>query len=196
VCVSLKQTYFYSRYPIPHQNHFAAEMPVGESNADNDPLRRKAFEEVDAIFQFQPDRLGHALLLSPALRSELMDRHKIPVETCPTSNVMTLDLAKHKSGNLIDGLQHHPQLPYWLDQKYPISICTDDPGVFHTSATQELLLLARAWMVAPRELERIVMASMEHSFCRAELRTSIREKLIEYFSFLHGSSVDLRCNTE
>lgn len=161
-----------------------AEVSVGESVTEEDPMLQKSFQEVEAIFNFKPDRLGHALLLPPSLRDELMDKWNIPVETCPTSNVMTLDLAKHVGGNLIHGLQEHPQLKHWLERKFPISVGTDDPGVFNTNATQELLLLARAtaWASPQTELKRIVLNSIDQGFCNDALKSSIKDGMERYFS--------------
>ena len=158
-----------------------AEVPIGDSTSEENPQLQKAFQEVEAIFQFKPDRLGHALLLPPVLRDELMNKWKIPVETCPTSNVMTLELAKHVGGNLIHGLQEHPQLKYWLERKFPISIGTDDPGVFNTNATQEHLLLAKAWNVPPADLKRIVLDSVDQAFCSHALKIGIKKKLDAFF---------------
>ena len=158
----------------------AAEVPVGEET-DKDPKLAKAYKEVSAIFEFRPDRLGHALLLPASLRERLMTEILIPVESCPTSNVMTLELAKHMGGNLIHGLQQHPQLKYWLESKYPISIGTDDPGVFNTNATQELLLLARALGVTQDQLKRIVLDSVDHAFCNKELKGKIKEQMVEFY---------------
>jgi adenosine deaminase len=130
----------------------------------DDQATKTAFEEAQSILNFGPDRLGHALLLPPPLHKKLSDL-KIAVESCPTSNVMTLELAKHSSGSLLEGLKKHPQLEYWLRTKHPISIGTDDPGVFHTTATKELLLLQKAFGLEKSELKRIVLDSMDQAFC-------------------------------
>jgi len=163
-----------------------AEVPVGEDSSQANPVLQKSFEEVMAVFDFRPDRIGHALLLPPPLRDLLINKIQIPVESCPTSNVMTLELAKHMGGNLIHGLQQHPQLKHWLQCGYPISIGTDDPGVFHTNATQELLLLARAWKVPVEKLQHIVVTSMDHAFCGHELSDSIKQRMDKFFSALQA----------
>ena len=90
-----------------------------------------AYDEAAAILQFRPDRLGHAVLLPAALLREL-DVLQIPVETCPTSNIMTLELhhqsdddeeddgdatgddRRSRHGNLVHGLQQHASLRHWL----------------------------------------------------------------------------------
>lgn len=151
------------------------EVPIPETDSN-----AKSYQEVQAIFQFRPDRLGHALLLPPILRDELIHKYKIPVESCPTSNVMTLELAQKTGGNLLEGLQQHPQLHYWLEQNHPLSISTDDPGVFHTTPTQELLLLARACKVSKQRLQQISINSMDQAFCSDELKATCKGIIENY----------------
>ena len=131
-----------------------------ETETDSDG---EAWKEAKCILKFHPDRLGHALLLPPDLQKELANA-SIPIETCPTSNVMTLELntntnnkikkngqidndhdRQHDHGNLIDGLKQHPILMEWISQNHPICICTDDPGIFDTTLTKELYLLYKAF---------------------------------------------------
>jgi adenosine deaminase len=140
-----------------------------------------AYQEAKSVLEFGPDRLGHALLLPPSLQFLLKEK-KIPVESCPTSNVMTLELAKHCSGSLLEGLWKHPQLQTWLETKHPISIGTDDPGVFDTNPTKELMLLQKTFSVPRATLKRILLESMDHAFCndetRRQIQTQMRERLM------------------
>lgn len=154
-----------------------AEVPCN----DNDPRTNVFFEEAKAILEFCPDRLGHALLLPLTLQT-LLSEKKIPVESCPTSNVMTLELAKHCSGSLLEGLTKHPQLENWLRAKHPISIGTDDPGVFHTNPTKELMLLQKAFHVDRDGLERIIFSSVENSFCDGETRRLVQRRLKDWLT--------------
>jgi adenosine deaminase len=149
-----------------------AEVPCDE----NDAATKAAFEETESILNFGPDRLGHALLLPPTLQKKLSDL-KIAVESCPTSNVMTLELAKHYSGSLLEGLKTHPQLATWLDTKHPISIGTDDPGVFHTTATKELLLLQKAFGLKKDDLKRVALDSMHQAFCDDATKRAVLERM-------------------
>jgi adenosine deaminase len=149
-----------------------AEVPCD----DNNPATKTSYEEAKTILEFCPDRLGHALLLPPTLQ-QILFAAKIPVESCPTSNVMTLELAKHCSGSLLEGLKQHPQLKTWLQKKHPISIGTDDPGVFHTNATKELMLLQKAFNVDKDGLERIVIQSMDHAFCDSETKKLVQRRI-------------------
>ena len=83
--------------------------------------------DTDAILAFRPDRLGHALHLSAAHVAAL-EAAPIPIELCPTSNMKTLRLRS---------LADHPTLRRWIDGGYPVSISTDDFGVFATSASRQ-----------------------------------------------------------
>ena len=47
--------------------------------------------DTDAILAFRPDRLGHALHLTAA-QTDALHARPIPIEICPTSNIMTLHL--------------------------------------------------------------------------------------------------------
>lgn len=153
------------------------EVPCGESNGECNETLKTAFDEATAILDFAPDRLGHALLLPVSLRPKL-DVMRIPVELCPTSNVMTLGLATNFHGHLVEGLKLHPQLQHWLEIDFPFSISTDDSGVFNTNPTKELMLLALSWGIDKEMLRQIQINSVGHCFCS----DTVKEKLLHYFS--------------
>jgi adenosine deaminase len=129
--------------------------------------------ETTSMIEFGPDRLGHALFLTPKdlvlLEEQRTNRSGTPIaiECCPTSNVMTLELAQsshshnssHHQDSLIRGLTQHPQLARWLrtdaGNDYPLSINTDDPGVFHTNSTREWMLLARTFQLSYERLAEL-----------------------------------------
>ena len=148
---------------------------------DDNLATKAAYQEAETMLEFRPDRLGHALLLPRTLQKKLSEA-RIPVECCPTSNVMTLELAKHYSGSLLEGLKRHPQLASWLQSSHPISIGTDDPGVFHTSATKELMVLQKAFDLDRGTLGKIVLQSMEHAFCSDDTRKLILSRISERLS--------------
>jgi adenosine deaminase len=151
-----------------------AEIPCDEGTVAN--------AEAAAILQFRPDRLGHAVLLPETLLRKLEDS-KIPVETCPTSNVMTLELHHHDDkrsehhGNLVRGLQQHEALNHWMENQHPIAICTDDPGVFDTTITQEMWLLVTAFALSTQKLADLVVQSVDHAFCDATVKKQVQEKI-------------------
>ena len=116
-------------------------------------------EEVRAIVAFAPDRLGHALHLPRDVVAALLEA-RIPIEMCPTSNTHTLHL---------DTLAKHPTLQLWLNARYPISINTDDAGVFATSASEELRRVADAFALSPSAAAALAAAPFAHAF--ADLRS-------------------------
>jgi len=149
-----------------------AEVPCTDDDRDT-----KAYKDALAVLDFGPMRLGHALILPPSLQQKLTEL-KIPVETCPTSNVMTTELVEKSSGgSLVDGVKRHPQLYRWLKNKHPLCICTDDPGVFDTNATQEFVLLQEAFGLNSRDFNRIVLNAVEYLFTNEETKTILRERL-------------------
>lgn len=150
-----------------------AEVPCSDDDKDS-----KAYRDALAILDFGPDRLGHALLLPPTLQKKLEDL-RIPVETCPTSNVMTLELAEKSSGgSLLEGMSRHPQLKRWLlETNHPLAISTDDPGVFHTTATKEVVLLERAYGLKIQDLQGVILRSVDYAFAKEETRKIIKERM-------------------
>lgn len=141
-----------------------------------------AFQDTSDIIAFKPDRIGHALLLTDAMYDELeSSTEKIPIESCPTSNVMTLELATHYEGDLVHGLRRHPRLKKWLDSDYPISISTDDPGIFNTNSTIELVLLVKAFqMEAPWQILSMVMNSIGHTFESNDFKVKLQEAMMNH----------------
>ena len=158
-----------------------AEIPCCD-NSEN----RAAYQEATAVLDFAPDRLGHALLLPPDLQQRLLEA-RIPVETCPTSNVMTLELARHTDGRhltLLEGLSQHENLALWIKARHPITIATDDPGVFGTNLTKELWLVARTFDIADTGyFENLAVESMEYAFCDA----STKKHILSFLSNQNGA---------
>jgi len=61
-------------------------------------------------------------------------------------------------------LKLHPNLPHWLETGYPISISTDDSGVFSTNPTKELLLMRTAFDINEWQISGLVWGSIDHVF--------------------------------
>eukprot|EP01034_Spumella_vulgaris_P028869 gene28869-35811_t len=107
-------------------------------------------DETTVVLNFGPDRLGHALhLLQFHLDQLLAMKHEgraPPIEICPTSNYFTLGLKSYSD---------HPQLHNLLRLGYPISINTDDRGIFDTSLTAELLHVKNSFRLSVAEIVEI-----------------------------------------
>lgn len=166
----------------PKISFLPAEVPCDENNLST----QVAYDEAKSILEFAPDRLGHALLLPPTLQN-ILQKAKIPVESCPTSNVMTLELAKDFHGSLLDGMKQHPQLPRWLESNHPISINTDDPGVFDTNPTKEWGLVQQTYGLGLERIQRVMIESMDQTFCEAATRDRIKGQMKQAFDKMNGS---------
>ena len=107
-----------------------------------------------SILAFRPDRLGHALLLSASDFTRLQ-ADPIPIELCPTSNRLTLRL---------DSMSKHPTMGMLIRRAYPVSISTDDSGVFGTTPSEELALAAETCALTHAQVVALAAAPLEHAF--------------------------------
>eukprot|EP01017_Pseudomicrothorax_dubius_P047985 TRINITY_DN8664_c0_g1_i3.p1 TRINITY_DN8664_c0_g1~~TRINITY_DN8664_c0_g1_i3.p1 ORF type:complete len:325 (-),score=68.84 TRINITY_DN8664_c0_g1_i3:36-1010(-) len=101
--------------------------------------------EVDEILDFAPDRLGHFNFYTKSQRLRLLDA-KIPIEMCPTSNLITLNLNSLK--------EHHFRDFY--DVKHPIAICTDDTTMIEGDLTDEFVRVAETFGLTQDEVGKSV----------------------------------------
>jgi adenosine deaminase len=106
-------------------------------------------EELRTLLSYGPDRLGHVIKVSEAIKQEIIKR-RLGLELCLTCNVN----ARMIAGSFAD---HH--FGYWKDRGCPIMICvslylsirshapdarqTDDMGIFCSPPSQEHMLLAQ-----------------------------------------------------
>jgi adenosine deaminase len=177
---------------------------TGISTGMSGIIHSKEYKEIQRILQFRPDRIGHGVLLPKDLLLQL-EVLQIPIETCPTSNVLTLEMFHHDHDHnhhhhpgtldnssrnsstkriqaIIHGLQnHHNNIQHWLNKKYPIIICTDDPGIFDTNISNELYIVYRAFHQTASfgilDLIHLVENSMNYAFCSNAIRTIIQQQL-------------------
>jgi adenosine deaminase len=80
---------------------------------------------------------------------------------CPTSNALTLHLPS---------LYHHPTLSPWLHAGYPITICTDDSGVFDVTLSEEIAGVAHTHKLTPARTRELALAGFQHSFVEPEVK--------------------------
>jgi adenosine deaminase len=116
--------------------------------------------DTEAILQFAPDRLGHGCCVEDGANSELFHKLRIPLEVCPTSNLMTRP-------ELGGSYNNHP-VGDLIDVNYPISINTDDRGVFDVTLSHEYFRVAEAFKLTKEQVRQIALNSVEHSFASAD----------------------------
>ncbi|XP_012251017.2 adenosine deaminase-like protein isoform X2 [Athalia rosae] len=115
--------------------------------------------EVKDILNFKPDRLGHCTCIHPNLGGskellEMLLASNIPVELCPTSNV--------KCGTVPNYESHHFQ--YLYKAGHPISLSTDDKGVFATSLSKEYEYIAEHFSIGLSDLRKIARSAINYTF--------------------------------
>ncbi|HEV7452500.1 MAG TPA: adenosine deaminase [Pseudonocardiaceae bacterium] len=110
------------------------------------------------------ERIGHGIrsVHDQRLLSHLAE-HGISLEVCLTSNLCTRAVAD---------LAAHP-LPDLLASGVPVSLGTDDPGMFRTNLNREYLICHEVFGASPGELTDIAKAGVRAAFCSAESRRAL-----------------------
>jgi len=128
--------------------------------------------ESKAMLDFLPNRLGHACYLNPDLHRLILES-KIPIEICLTSNVITKSVSEYKT--------HHFQ--QFFASGHPISICTDDYGIFSTTLSREYALIAWHFKLTIKDIFTLVLSTVDQIFTESEiLRKQIRDKIENFFT--------------
>jgi adenosine deaminase len=109
----------------------------------------------EAIELLGAKRIGHGVtcVSDPKLMEYLRD-HKICLEMCPTSNWLT---------QAVPSFEMHP-LPQILRAGIPVSINTDDPGMFGASLPDEIEICRTKMRLSPVEIELCMKHAWNHSF--------------------------------
>lgn len=110
------------------------------------------------------ERIGHGIgaAADPALVTHLAERN-IALEVCPTSNVRT---------GAVASLRDHP-LPTLLAARVPVTLASDDPGMFHTDLNNEYLPCHRQFGLGPDELADLARAGARAAFCAETARDAV-----------------------
>ncbi|RZS30590.1 adenosine deaminase [Herbihabitans rhizosphaerae] len=117
-----------------------------------------------ALNDLRAERIGHG---TSAVKDEKLlahlAEHAIPLEVCPTSNLRT---------RVVADLASHP-LPRLLDAGVPVTINTDDPGMFHCDLNGEYLLCHTEFGLGRSDLADLARAGVRAAFCDDELRATL-----------------------
>lgn len=117
-----------------------------------------------ALRNLNAERIGHgtSAITDPALVAHLVE-HEIPVEVCPTSNLCT---------RAVPTIAEHP-LPRLLEARVPVTLATDDPGMFHTDLNREYLLCHEHFGLSRTELAELSRAGVRAAFCSDDLKRGL-----------------------
>lgn len=110
-------------------HHLKVTVHAGETDASQ---ALSGVESIEKALELGADRIGHGLQVASS--DTLMDkfsREKIPVESCPWSNVQL---------NNVSGFNRHP-LPQFLDKGVRVSLNSDNRMMSDINLTQQLAQL-------------------------------------------------------
>jgi adenosine deaminase/aminodeoxyfutalosine deaminase len=112
-------------------------------------------ESIWSALAIGAERIGHGIraIDDPVLVAHLRDR-QIPLEICITSNVMT---------GAVPSLDAHP-VRRLFDAGVPITLNTDDPGIFRTTLQREFEIARTHFGFTGLELESISRNAMTYRF--------------------------------
>ncbi len=153
----------------PFEPAFRACLPVTIHAGEGE-----AAESIwEAAYRLHADRIGHGLTLAeaPELARRFRDR-RICLELCPTSNREVVGFRDPA----VPGSEAFPLYPFrrlW-DLGLHLTLCTDNPGISHTTLADEYLAAARMDGGLTR-WEALTL--MKHAFTHAFLPAEERERL-------------------
>ncbi len=108
--------------------------------------------QIDLLTHLEPDRIGHGVFLTDVAKEWIVAR-KIPLEVCLSSSVLV---------EMVGSAHEHPGIELYR-QGHPIVLCTDDPLLFSTSLSQELLFAHQSCGLTLAELFSITHNSFKYT---------------------------------
>jgi adenosine deaminase len=122
----------------------------------------------NAVSSLHPHRIGHGVrVVEDSNVVRLLRKQNIALEVCPVSNLRTgvvRDLSRHPLADLVNlGLQ--------------ITLNTDDPSVFDTTLTNEVVVSLRRIGLSKQHIYRALRHSVEASFLPTEEKDALRERI-------------------
>jgi len=100
---------------------------------------------------------------------DLLKKANIPIELCLTSNVVC---------QTVKDFESH-QIGLVLENKLPFAICTDDPGVFETSLSNEFAIASQTFNITIADLWRYSFKTIDYSFATPVEKLQLKSMWIE-----------------
>jgi aminodeoxyfutalosine deaminase len=131
-----------------------------------------------AVTELGAERIGHGIgsAADPRLMEHLAERG-ITLEVCPTSNLRTAAVL---------ALPEHP-LPRLRAAGVPVTLATDDPGMFHTDLNAEYQLCHDVFGMGVPELAEIARTGARAAYCSPDLRDRMLAE-IDALVLAHGGA--------
>ena len=129
-----------------------------------------------AVRDVGADRIGHgtSAVFDPSLMDYLKE-HSIPLEVCPTSNIIT--------GKYVQTYEKHP-IKQFMDEGLFVTGNTDDPMLFDIDLNREYESLARTFNIEADTLIGLAENAIRASFMDDKSKQSFTKRLREAVSLL------------
>jgi len=123
-----------------------------------------------AMEELGVERIGHGVRAceDPALLEVLRER-RLPLEVCVTSNVKT---------GVYPSAAAHP-IRSFFEQGLAVTVNSDDPTMFHTTLSDEYLVLLRDLAFTPEDLKTLSLNGVEASFLSDDDKRRLRSRFEE-----------------
>ncbi|EEY21651.1 adenosine deaminase [Verticillium alfalfae VaMs.102] len=129
-------------------------------------------EELGVLLGWQPDRLGHVICLSPAVKEAVKRRGReggIGLELCLSCNVQ----AKMVEGGF--GAHHFGE--WWGTEGCHVSLGTDDVGVFGSPLSNEYRLAAEHFNLSNAQVCELALQPIPSIFGGEAIQAQLREAM-------------------
>ncbi|SQD92533.1 Adenosine deaminase [Candidatus Bipolaricaulis anaerobius] len=126
-------------------------------------------EHIGEALDLGAERIGHGVYLfqDPAVE-ERVRAGRIPLETCPTSNLQI--------SGFMHSLSDHP-LQRYLELGIPVTVNTDNRLMSQTSATEELWRVVDTFGLGRDEVRALLIASAAASFAPSGVKDALRAEV-------------------
>ncbi|MGE4133514.1 MAG: adenosine deaminase [Bdellovibrionales bacterium] len=128
------------------------------------PHPKAATWVLDALDVLGADRIGHGVQIYRDEKiMETVRQRDVPLELCPTSNLLT---------NAVPQLREHP-LRKLFQFGVPVTVNTDDPGIFNTNLNREYRIAHEIIGMTHEELNQCSQVAAERSFIPLNKRQKV-----------------------
>ena len=155
-------------FDLAKQINLSTTIHIGEL-PDQDCLN-----ENNSIIDYKPTRLGHFNFRTNEQEQRVI-KEKIPLELCPTSNSLTMNLSNLK--------QHHFDVFY--KSKHPLTICTDDSGLMNCCLSSEIYQIVETFYLTKNDLYEFIFQACNLMFdknmieiCQNKLKNSFQQSTL------------------
>lgn len=128
-------------------------------------------KECYEMLKYKPERVGHAVIMSPPVWAQLLESPSVGIEVCLTSNLVT---------DSVKSVSEHPVITQLIPAGHSFCLCTDDAGIFETTLSEEYTRLVDATNCCKEDLKRFAYHGLLLAFCRDdELMNRLKRKILE-----------------